>query len=282
MKPALIILLAVSLGLAAGEPDFSKRGWLEKDQSPAEVAKTLGGAPVTSEIGRDGDLVQVFEASGRTLTVEYDEGLTGQELRRWVFEEVGPTEPSLARQPREPAPEVVIEDDRSRTRNLEPERQPTPTRPIIESTSSGRWTAESKRDPMDDTTTVLLQLPSTNTAANTLGRAEKAYLVLRCEDRSLQAFISTPFVLDSDYRTDRTPLRLRYDDDPTSEVRATISTSHTAVFVSDPLQFADSLLRARKVLAEVRPYDRTSVVLEFDPVGLDRHVEELLTACSSR
>jgi hypothetical protein len=98
----------------------------------------------------------------------------------------------------------------------------------------GRWRVSQDKDPMTDEVKYLAILESVEGLPNVLGEMKPIHLVVRCVSNSLEVYITTDSMLDSDWRYDSVSARYRFGADPAEAVFGGISTDRQAMFLRDP------------------------------------------------
>ncbi len=144
----------------------------------------------------------------------------------------------------------------------------------------GRWLVDEAKDPMTDQINATAQLRSTN-EVESWGRQEPATLVVRCQRGDFEVYLSTPFVLDSDWRYDSVSGQFRFGSAAPQRLRATRSKDMKAAFLRDPRSWAQDLVehQGEKWTIEVSPYNEGATAFFFDLAAADKAVPRILAAC---
>src|SRR5256712_155885 len=125
-----------------------------------------------------------------------------------------------------------------------------------------------------------LELPALNTvrAARAAAFEVRAVLLVRCQDRELDVFVSTGSVLDSDDKV-MTPVRIQWGSEAPVESRWSRSTDSTSAFASDPRALLRQLVTNPDLRLEIRPSGKPAQLIRFNARGLERHMAQVNAAC---
>ena len=130
-----------------------------------------------------------------------------------------------------------------------------------------------------------LELPALNTVRATAAARAAAFevrpvLLVRCQDRALDVFVSTGSVLDSDDNV-MTPVRIQWGGDAPAESRWSRSTDSTSAFAPDPRALLRQLVSNPDLRLEIHPSGKAAQLIHFNARGLDRHMSQVEAACPS-
>src|SRR5712692_199485 len=135
-----------------------------------------------------------------------------------------------------------------------------------------------------------LELPALNTvrAAGGAGAARAAafevrpVLLVRCQDKELDVFVSTGTVLESDDNV-MTPVRMQGGGGsealPAAESRWSRSTDSTSAFAADPRALLRQLASNPDLRLEIHPSGKSAQLIRFNARGLERHIAQVDAAC---
>ncbi len=129
-----------------------------------------------------------------------------------------------------------------------------------------------------------LELPALNTvrAARAVAFEVRPVLLVRCQDRELDVFVSTGSVLESDDNV-MTPVRMQWgggsEATPPAESRWSRSTDSTSAFAPDPRALLRQLVSHPDLRLEIRPSGKSPQLIRFNARGLERHMAQVDAAC---
>ena len=151
-----------------------------------------------------------------------------------------------------------------------------------------RATRPASTDPWEVTEqtnrpSLTLELPALNTVrAAGAGRAAafevRAVLLVRCQDRQLDVFVSTGSVLDADDMV-MTPVRIQWGSAAWADSRWSRSTDSTSAFAPDPRGLLRQLVSNPDLRLEIHPSGKSAQLIHFNARGLDRHMSQVEAAC---
>ena len=159
---------------------------------------------------------------------------------------------------------------------------------LASSASAQRATRPASTDPWEVTEltnrpSLTLELPALNTVrAAGAGRAAafevRPVLLVRCQDRQLDVFISTGSVLDADDMV-MTPVRIQWGSAASADSRWSRSTDSTSAFAPDPRGLLRQLVSNPDLRLEIHPSGKSAQLIHFNARGLDRHMSQVEAAC---
>ena len=127
-----------------------------------------------------------------------------------------------------------------------------------------------------------LELPALNTvhAARAAAFEVRPVLLVRCQDKELDVFVSTGTVLESDDNV-MTPVRIQWGSEaaPPAESRWSRSTDSTSAFAPDPRALLRQLVSNPDLRLEIRPSGKSAQLIRFNARGLERHMAQVDAAC---
>ena len=147
----------------------------------------------------------------------------------------------------------------------------------------GLWTTQVDTSPIDDSKTIYLALDAMDEVTSSWGVEIRPTLVLRCKAGTIDVYLR----LKTEYELLEGPLlsgtwtslRVRFDNDRHSSVRASLSTDSQSAFFLDSNSIIKQIQDATTLLIEVTPYMTTNQVVTFYTSHLDYHLPELVDAC---
>jgi len=154
-------------------------------------------------------------------------------------------------------------------------QRPAARPPRPGSSPTAAWEITTERSEMTDQPSVTLSLAALSAGESFLD--VRPSLIVRCRENELELYISTGSVLDAD--NDMTPVRIRWGTAAPEEAYWGRSTDYTAAFAPEPRDFLSKLLENPDLRFEVHPYDASPKVIKFNARGLERHIEQLNSAC---
>src|SRR5216117_4134111 len=159
---------------------------------------------------------------------------------------------------------------------------------LASSASAQRATLPATTDPWEVTEltnrpSLTLELASLTTmrAARTARAAAfevRPVLLVRCQDRELDVFVSTGSVLDSDDNV-LTPVHIQWGSEPPTDNRWSRSTDSTSAFAPDPRAVLRQLASNPDLRLEIRPSGKSAQLIHFNARGLERHMSQVDAAC---
>src|SRR5213083_773811 len=154
-----------------------------------------------------------------------------------------------------------------------------------------RATRPASTDPWEVTEltnrpSLTLELPALNTvraaaAARAAAFEVRAVLLVRCQDRQLDVFVSTGSVLDADDMV-MTPVRLQWGSAAAADSRWSRSTDSTSAFAPDPRALLRQLVSNPDLRLEIHPSGKSAQLIHFNARGLERHMSQVEVACPPR
>src|SRR5258705_9673576 len=148
-----------------------------------------------------------------------------------------------------------------------------------------RATRPASTDPWEVTEltnrpSLTLELPALNTVRAAAFEV-RAVLLVRCQDRQLEVFVSTGSVLDADDML-MTPVRLQWGSGASSapaDSRWSRSTDSTSAFAPDPRALLRQLVSNPDLRLEIHPSGKPAQLLHFNARGIERHMSQVEAAC---
>src|SRR6059036_879511 len=156
---------------------------------------------------------------------------------------------------------------------------------LASSASAQRASRPASTDPWEVTEltnrpSLTLELPALNTvrAARAAAFEVRPVLLVRCQDRELDVFVSTGSVLDSDDQV-MTPVRIQWGSEAPVESRWSRSTDSMSAFAPDPRALLRQLASNPDLRLEIRPSGKSAQLIRFNARGLERHMSQIDAAC---
>ena len=159
-------------------------------------------------------------------------------------------------------------DNLARERGLMgPQAQPTDIK------GKGDWRVSVDTNPIDDSTTVTLVLPS-ESGKSRWGRPIN--LVARCKSNTTELYINW-----NDYLGSEAKVTTRVGDMAANTKNWSLSTDSQATFYPrGDIGFLKEMMRADRLVAQVTPYNENPVTAIFDTAGMENAIEPLRTTCN--
>src|SRR5438034_8761070 len=153
---------------------------------------------------------------------------------------------------------------------------------LASSASAQRATRPASTDPWEVTEltnrpSLTLELPALNTVRAAAFEV-RSVLVVRCQDRQLDVFVSTGSVLDADDMV-MTPVRIQWGSAASADSRWSRSTDSTSAFAPDPRGLLRQLVSNPDLRLEIHPSGKSAQLIHFNARGLDRHMSQVEAAC---
>ncbi len=153
---------------------------------------------------------------------------------------------------------------------------------LASSASAQRATRPASTDPWEVTEltnrpSLTLELPALNTVRAAAFEV-RSVLVVRCQDRQLDVFVSTGSVLDADDMV-MTPVRIQWGSAAWADSRWSRSTDSTSAFAPDPRALLRQLVSNPDLRLEIHPSGKSAQLIHFNARGLDRHMSQVEAAC---
>lgn len=147
-----------------------------------------------------------------------------------------------------------------------------------EAAPAGQWVTDVKVNAMDDTKTVVALLQSSE-GAGPFGR--KPGLILRCQSRQFEAYISWNDYLGSDggHNSGTKEVTARFDAATPVSAMWFTSTDSTSTFAPAPQTLFKQIRAAGRLVAQVTPYNSGPVTAVFDLAGVEAATEVLRAEC---
>src|SRR5216110_1100808 len=156
---------------------------------------------------------------------------------------------------------------------------------LASSASAQRATRPASTDPWEVTEltnrpSLTLELPALTTvrAARAAAFEVRPVLLVRCQGRELDVFVSTGSVLGSDDNV-VTPVRIQWGSEAPAESRWSRSTDSTSAFAPDPRALLRQLVSTPDLRLEIRPSGKSAQLIRFNARGLERHMAQIDGAC---
>lgn len=141
--------------------------------------------------------------------------------------------------------------------------------------TDSKWVMEESHSKIDDSRKVVIALKSSNEIEGRLSRLAPRTLILRCLENKTSVIVGLNMFLGSD------PIRVtqRFDKKKATKRRWDLSTDHEAMFHRKPIGFIREIMKHKKLLLELIPYNESPRLLEFDISGLSNVIKPLQEAC---
>jgi hypothetical protein len=145
----------------------------------------------------------------------------------------------------------------------------------------GRWIVTTSIDPMTDVQNVVAVLESTEVVESQFGE-HHAHLIGRCRDHKLEMYITTPNILDADWRYDSVRGRHRIGESPAEDLSGSRSKDHKSVFLRNPTAWVKRLTDAdgSNWTVELPQYNRLPFTIKFDLTAAKKALPKLVDVCA--
>ena len=145
--------------------------------------------------------------------------------------------------------------------------------------AGGKWFADHLIDEMDASLTGIATLDAEEATLTPSGY-QKPSLIFRCRKHKLEAFVDVRSPLAIRYGEDDQAIRFRIDQNQPITQRWTESEDRQAVFVKQPRDLLNKLMKARQLMLEYSTITATNHIARFDVRGLPAHAKAL-EACGA-
>jgi len=139
------------------------------------------------------------------------------------------------------------------------------------------WVRSISRSQMDDSKTVIYQVPATGQITGWLAKA-RPVLLARCKEGEIDVYITLGMPVHVESGDSRT-VRVRFDDETAETQFWGQSTDGHALFSPDAIEFAQALAAARRLRVEVTPFNATPVIMKLTVSGFPKPLKELEATC---
>ena len=139
------------------------------------------------------------------------------------------------------------------------------------------WRVSRSESKMDGTKTATYSTDSLDNLSNSIGRPEKATLVLRCKDNETDAYVSWPTILGS------SSIAVLYKIDDGKVIKETWAPSSgmsAAAFSKKPIDLIKKLTDGKVLIVKITPYGKTAEEAEFNVEGALDAMNEISKACN--
>ena len=144
--------------------------------------------------------------------------------------------------------------------------------------SGGRWHKAESKSALDDSTTVGLGLQAEDSIDGPVGKSTPV-LIVRCQDKKVEVFISTGMPASVEEGTDDHHVRLRFDSDAPQVEAWSEATNNEALFAPEPARLIKALVGAKKMAFGFTPFDANPQVAVFKVAGLGHQLAQTTGAC---
>lgn len=151
---------------------------------------------------------------------------------------------------------------------------------LNDTSSKGKWSSQTTVSPLDDSKNVYLILKADAAITNRLGETFLPVLIIRCEEKGIDAYIVTGMAPNVDYSADDVTVKLSFDKNEGKRIKLSKSTDGKALFFQSPKDWVRQIEDADALLFEFTPYNSAPVMTTFDIRGLKEAIEPLRKACS--
>jgi type VI secretion system protein VasI len=147
--------------------------------------------------------------------------------------------------------------------------------PSVKNVRVASWSMTTEANPLDDSQTVALMLHAADVGATAEGPVT---LILRCQSKSIEAYISWGVYLGSSAF-----VTWRVDPGRATAEQWTVSTDGTSTFCpSNEMAFVDQLVQADRLVARVTPPNANPITAVFNLDGIREAVAPLLAECGGK
>ena len=141
-----------------------------------------------------------------------------------------------------------------------------------------KWELSDRRDPMDDTVRVFLTRGA-DEELNTRFSRVRPRVIFTCQKNNLDAYIYVGSAVALDYQSHSTSVRLRFDNDPPTRDKWSVSDDRDALFAPNAKLFLRSFLNAESLQFEWPQLGGAPTVAKFTRDDLETHATRFTNAC---
>jgi Protein of unknown function (DUF2939) len=144
-----------------------------------------------------------------------------------------------------------------------------------------KWELSDQKDPMDDTVSIYLSRDADEEVSGRFSRVRPT-MVFRCHKKQLEAYINLQGMVDYDYQTHRSVVRLRFDDGKANPESWIASQDREALFAPNAKLFLSALRNSSTLLFEWHQSGDRVTIAKFTRADLEAHIDRLADACDTR
>ena len=141
-----------------------------------------------------------------------------------------------------------------------------------------QWHKVESKSALDDSTTVGFGLKAEDSIEGPVGKSTPV-LIVRCQDKKVEVFISTGMPASVEEGTDDHHVRLRFDSDAPQAEAWSEATNNEALFAPEPARLIKALVGAKKMAFGFTPFDANPQVTVFNVAGLGHQLAQTSGAC---
>lgn len=151
--------------------------------------------------------------------------------------------------------------------------------PKTSSTTVSKWRVNKETSPIDDSTNVIISLDADSSISGWLHKTHTPSLVLRCKEKTTEAYIVTGMPSQVEYGTDGATVTLRFDKEKATKYQTSKSTDGEALFFGQSVRLIKKMLGHRTLLFEFVPFNSSPAMTTFDLRELAEAVKQLRETC---
>lgn len=136
------------------------------------------------------------------------------------------------------------------------------------------WKISEDESKLDNKKKVFVSKESVDTLPNSIGVPKHGSLCMRCVDNETEVYIVWPSFIGIDSEK----IRYKIDDNAIKTETWGTSTDGSAVFVSKPIKFLNSLKGAKRFIIQLSGHN-TKNELEFNIAGIDEYIDKIAEYC---
>ncbi|HYX70507.1 MAG TPA: hypothetical protein VE825_15340 [Terriglobales bacterium] len=144
--------------------------------------------------------------------------------------------------------------------------------------SGSQWHKVESKSALDDSTTVGFALKAEDSIEGPVGQSTPV-LIVRCQDKKVEVFISTGMPASVEEGTDDHHVRLRFDSDAPQVEAWSEATNNEALFAPEPARLIKALAGAKKMAFGFTPFDANPQVAVFNVAGLGHQLAQTSGTC---
>lgn len=147
-------------------------------------------------------------------------------------------------------------------------------------TKKGKWETTFSTSPFDDSETVVVKLNADKKIKGFLD-SYLPKLFFRCKEGSLEIYINVGVQQDVEYDSDKSTVRLRFDDEENFTTKMGHSKNGEALFFQNSKDILLTMVKHKKMIFEFTPFNASPTITSFDLEYLREKIQPLIKVCSN-
>lgn len=154
---------------------------------------------------------------------------------------------------------------------------------VVATPTKSDWVVETETSKLTDDKNVFLYLTSKEPVSCKWKQGQKAFLTIRCREKTTAAILSTECHMSSSQYDRYGEVDYRVDEAPAKVAKMEASTNNTSLGLwrgANAIPFVKQLLGGKVLIMRYTPYGDSAMTSEFNIVGLDEAIKPLREACN--